>query len=268
MTLCCMTVDFVCPQKFTFCHTQFSTFVFSMKIAESEKMVLVSYIIDFNDWLQKIRLRLYSLNLNACKFMKAFLIFSGQIDKKTITILQALRFKLNRLHQICISSKSMMQLTKTIFPDSAIFLEKKSVENRVWQKKNFCGNFFYLYVPDPLDTSGSPQWKRSQGSSAAVHTIGHSTYLTKLSTHITQETADNSRHQQWAGEGRPTFSIPGCWAGQASRDMKGSAACHLAYFNTRYCRFVFVITCDHVQYVVYYCVILHYSHIPYFIASL
>ena len=32
-----------------------------------------------------------------------------------------------------------MQLTKTIFSDSAIFIEKKTVENRCWQKVNFCG---------------------------------------------------------------------------------------------------------------------------------
>ncbi len=30
-----------------------------------------------------------------------------------------------------------MQLTKTIFPDSAIFIEKKRVENRLWRKSEF-----------------------------------------------------------------------------------------------------------------------------------
>jgi hypothetical protein len=43
------------------------------------------------------------------------------------------------LNQTCISSKSIMQLTKTIFPDSASFIEKKRVENRLWRKVNFCG---------------------------------------------------------------------------------------------------------------------------------
>jgi hypothetical protein len=32
-----------------------------------------------------------------------------------------------------------MQLTKTIFPDSVIFIEKKRVENRLWRKSAFCG---------------------------------------------------------------------------------------------------------------------------------
>jgi hypothetical protein len=30
-----------------------------------------------------------------------------------------------------------MQLTKTIFPNSAIFIEKKRVENRLWRKSEF-----------------------------------------------------------------------------------------------------------------------------------
>jgi hypothetical protein len=32
-----------------------------------------------------------------------------------------------------------MQLTKTSFLDSATFLEKKRVENRLWRKSAFCG---------------------------------------------------------------------------------------------------------------------------------
>ena len=30
-----------------------------------------------------------------------------------------------------------MQLTRTIFPDSVIFIEKKSVEIRLWLKRDF-----------------------------------------------------------------------------------------------------------------------------------
>ncbi len=60
-----------------------------------------------------------------------------EILKKAIITLQALRFKLNCLNQTCISLKSIMQLTKTIFPDSAIFIEKKRVENRLWRKSEF-----------------------------------------------------------------------------------------------------------------------------------
>ena len=33
----------------------------------------------------------------------------------------------------------MMQFTRTIFPDSTIFIEKKRVENRLWRKSTFCG---------------------------------------------------------------------------------------------------------------------------------
>ncbi len=61
--------------------------------------------------------------------MMGFLKFSGQILKKTIITLQALRLKLKCLNQTYLSLKSMMQLTMTISPDSASFIEKKRVEN-------------------------------------------------------------------------------------------------------------------------------------------
>ena len=48
-----------------------------------------------------------------------------------------MRFKLNSLNQTFVSSKSIMQLTKTIFSDSAIFIEKKRVENRLWANSEF-----------------------------------------------------------------------------------------------------------------------------------
>ena len=68
-------------------------------------------------------------------------MFSGEILKKIIITLQALRFKLkwqlNSLNQTCISSKSIMQLIKTIFPDSVIFIEKKRVEKWLWAKSEF-----------------------------------------------------------------------------------------------------------------------------------
>ena len=31
-----------------------------------------------------------------------------------------------------------MQLTQKIFPDSAIFIEKKTVENQLWAKSDIC----------------------------------------------------------------------------------------------------------------------------------
>ena len=106
-----------------------------MKVAESEKIVLESCIIDF-DYTQ-VSLRLFSLSLNACKVMEAVLIFSLQNLKKTIITLQALKIKLTSLTETCISSKSIMQLTETIFPDSAVFIEKKTVENRLWANSEF-----------------------------------------------------------------------------------------------------------------------------------
>ena len=108
-----------------------------MSMAESGKIVLVSCIIDFDDI--QVCLRLFSLTFNACKVMKAFFIFSGQIFKKTIITLQTWRFKLKSLNQTYISSKSIMQLTKTIFSDSVIFIEKKRVEIQLWQNVNFGG---------------------------------------------------------------------------------------------------------------------------------
>jgi hypothetical protein len=69
--------------------------------------------------------------------MTVFFKISGQILKKTVITLQALRFKLKCLNQTCISLNSIMQLARTIFSDSAIFMEKKRVENRLWPKSEF-----------------------------------------------------------------------------------------------------------------------------------
>ena len=60
-------------------------------------------------------------------------IFRPNVEKDHQT-LQALRLKLKSLNQACISSKSIMQLTKTIFSDSDIFIEKKTVEIGVGKK--------------------------------------------------------------------------------------------------------------------------------------
>ena len=59
------------------------------------------------------------------------MIFSGQNLKKSIIALQALRLKLDSVNKTCMSSKLSMLLFKTIFSDSAIFIEKKTVENRL-----------------------------------------------------------------------------------------------------------------------------------------
>ncbi len=120
-----------------FGHNRSSTFVFSMKMAESEKIVLASCILDFKDI--QVWLRHLSLNLNACRkiVMTVFYEIPGQILKKTVISLQALRFKLKCLDQSCISSKSSMQLAWTIFSDSATFNEKKRLENRLWPRSEF-----------------------------------------------------------------------------------------------------------------------------------
>ena len=102
-----------------------------MKMAESENIVLVSCIIDFED--MQVLLRLFSLSLNACKIMMVFFKFwPGNIKKASISLAG-----INILNETCISSKSMMQHSKTHFSDSAIFIEKKTVEIRLWAKSEF-----------------------------------------------------------------------------------------------------------------------------------
>ena len=81
-----------------FAYSEFSTLFFSRKMAESEKNVLVNCIIDFDNI--QVWLRRYCLNLNACKDVKAFLRFSGQILKKTIITFLAMRFKLNSRNHV------------------------------------------------------------------------------------------------------------------------------------------------------------------------
>ena len=118
-----------------FPHNRFSTHFFSMKMAELGKNVLVSCIIDLDDiqlWLWQ-----FCLNLNICKVMTIFFKFWPKKNRKTAITLLILRFKQNYLSQSWISSKSIMQLTKTIFQNSAIFIEKKWVENRLWGKSAF-----------------------------------------------------------------------------------------------------------------------------------
>ncbi len=90
-----------------------------MKIAEPGK----NRLSNLHDRFQRYT-RLIKTVLNACKVMMVSLKFSDLNLKKTIITLQALRFKLNCLNQTCVSLKSILQLAKTIFPDSATFIEK------------------------------------------------------------------------------------------------------------------------------------------------
>jgi hypothetical protein len=55
------------PQNALFRHIQFFTLIFSMKVAESRKIFLVVWIIDFQD--KQVWYRWFSLNLNAYKII-------------------------------------------------------------------------------------------------------------------------------------------------------------------------------------------------------
>ena len=68
-----------------------------------------------------------------CKVMMVFFKIWPEKFKKPIITLQVLRFKLKCLNQTCLSLKSIMLLS----PDSASFIEKKRVENRLWRKSEF-----------------------------------------------------------------------------------------------------------------------------------
>ena len=61
---------FFCLKNSLFSHTRFATLFFSMKLTESEKIVLVSCIIDFDDI--QVWLSMFSSNINACKVMMVF----------------------------------------------------------------------------------------------------------------------------------------------------------------------------------------------------
>ena len=121
------------PTKMHFSWQSISTHFFSMKMAELGKNALVSYIIDFDDI--QLCLRHFCLNLNICKIMTTFFKFWPKKIRKSGITLQRLRFKQNCPSQSWISSKSIMQLTKSIFENSAI--EKKWVENQLWGKSGF-----------------------------------------------------------------------------------------------------------------------------------
>ncbi len=123
------------PQKFTFWPQSIFYPLFLNEGSRIRKNRPNNCIIDFKDI--QVWLRHFSLNLNACKVVTVFFKIPGKILKKTVTTLQALRFKLKCLNQTCISLKSIMQLISTFFSDSATFIENKRVENRLWPKIEF-----------------------------------------------------------------------------------------------------------------------------------
>ena len=62
------------PKKISlFAYNRFSVVFISIKMAESEKIVLVRCVIDFDN--RHVSLRLFSLSLKACKVMTVFFKF-------------------------------------------------------------------------------------------------------------------------------------------------------------------------------------------------
>ena len=60
-----------------------------------------------------------------------------------------LKFWPEKIKEAVITLKSNMQFTKTNFPDFAIVIEKKKVENLLWGKVNFCGEYTYISCDAP-----------------------------------------------------------------------------------------------------------------------
>ena len=151
--------------------------------------------------------------------MAVFKIWPENTKKAFIT-LQALRLKLklllNGLNHTSILSKSKMQLYKSIFSDSANFVEKKTVENQLlakskflWQKKciilvsigmvlHFEHRLYvdqgYTYLPYSIHTTGNPFmiywfildllvyicWYWSVLNSAGQYWCGHYAQITSM----------------------------------------------------------------------------------------
>jgi hypothetical protein len=82
--------------------------------------------------------------------------FSGQILKKTIITLQALRFKLNCLNQAFLYLKSIMQLSRVL-----IRLPSLRKEGRI-EKKNHCGAATFI------EKRGSYREKKSLRRAGAI----------------------------------------------------------------------------------------------------
>ena len=101
---------------------------------------------DFNDI--QLCLRQFCFNLNICKVMTISFKFWPKKIRKTVIISDfadiEIQAKLNS--QSWISSKSIMQLTKTIFHNSAIFIEKKMGRKSIVEKVHFCGEKELIHI--------------------------------------------------------------------------------------------------------------------------
>ena len=63
-----------------------------------------------------------------------------------------------------------MRLTKTFFPNSAIFIEKKSVETRLWETVHFCGGKKMCHCDQRGASRGTGQsWLGQQCCQEAPH---------------------------------------------------------------------------------------------------
>ncbi len=148
-----------------------------------------------------------------------FFKFSGQILKKTIITLQALRFKLNCLNQTCISLKSIMQLTKTIFPDSAIFIEKKRVENQFWRKSEFLWRKKIKTSLPPIKTM-VPAWSQPAGPGPAVHSSQARRRAPSDQAHCARQVSTSGSVQADHNQAAP--------AGESSCSQRSSTQCERA----------------------------------------
>ena len=107
----------------------------------------------------QVCLRLFRLSLNVYKVMKIFKVWPEYFKKTFISSLMS-RLKLKSLNQTCISSKRILQLSKTILLGSFIFLEKKG-----WRISDGEKNIIYTYKalphrPLPLAHQSAPECPR------------------------------------------------------------------------------------------------------------
>ena len=112
----------------------------------------------FRQYTSLIQLQLFWLKLNQCLQSSEGVLdaMKPNFEEDHIT-LQASRFELNS--RTCLSSKSIMQLTETSFSNSVIFIEKQSIENRIWAKTNFYGQTnFFSWSPPRLPPRQPPQY--------------------------------------------------------------------------------------------------------------
>ena len=108
-----------------------------MTMTESEIIVTVSCIIDFDN--TQVWLRLFSLNLNACKVMMVFFKIWPDNIKKALITLQALRLKLKVLMKLVYRRYRWCSLLKRFFPILLSWLRKDCRNSAVGKKWVFVG---------------------------------------------------------------------------------------------------------------------------------